>query len=446
MKRKMTKISSVALCSTAVAVVLAGCGSGGGSSNAGSGNNTSGSNQTTSSSSPSSSGLITITFWNSGSNNGSQQTVDDFNKKYAGKYKVVYKDATYNNETEAINSALAAHKAPDIMEESFTPSVAYAVQGLEIPIVPLLKSVGIDPTKDFPPSMWNQCTVSGTHYAAPTNTLDTLLFYNKSLFKKAGLDPNKPPTTQSEFVADAQKLTNKSTGVWGYVQQPLWPNQFLFSSLIAQFGGHLADPATKTMTFNSSAGVNALQFEWNTIYKWKVSPTNASNNEYVNLFEKGKNAMVMDGAYDYPPFSKAIGKNLGVAALPVIGKEPGNFLGQNYWWVFKSPSLNDAKKKGIALFMKYYYENWSPRLAAAGILPTWEPTIHSSVVQNNPILKLQADQLQYGRLNPAIPNWGTTTSQALYTEIGNALLNKETPKQALDKAAQKMNQSVKQLY
>lgn len=434
----MAKVSTVAFSAAAVVIVMAGCGSAGSASSA---NNTSGTSTSTSSGTP-----ITITFWNSGSNNGSQQTVDEFNKKYAGQYKVVYKDATYNNETEAINSALAAHKAPDIMEESFTPSVAYALQGLEVPIEPLLKSVGIDPTKDFPPSMWNQASVQGTHYAAPTNTLDTLLFYNKTLFKQAGLDPSKPPTTQSEFVADAQKLTNTSKGIWGYIQQPLWPNQFFFASLIAQFGGHLADPATKTMTFNSTAGVNALQFEWNTIYKWKVSPQNASNNEYVNLFEKGQNAMVMDGAYDYPPFQKAIGNNLGVAALPVIGTQPGNFLGQNYWWVFKSPSMNAAKEKGVALFMKYYYENWSPRLAAAGILPAWEPTIQSSVVQNNPILKLQSDQLQYGRLNPAIPNWGTTTSQPLYTEIGNALLNKETPKQALDNAAKQMNQSVAQMY
>ncbi|GMA58500.1 hypothetical protein GCM10025858_30030 [Alicyclobacillus sacchari] len=67
------------------------------------------------------------------------------------------------------------------------------------------------------------------------------------------------------------------------------------------------------MEFNSQAGVEALQFEWNTIYKWKVSPTNASNNEYVNLFEKGQNAMVMDGAYDYQPFKEALGSNLGVA-------------------------------------------------------------------------------------------------------------------------------------
>ncbi|WP_431307954.1 extracellular solute-binding protein [Alicyclobacillus sacchari] len=118
---------------------------------------------------------------------------------------------------------------------------------------------------------------------------------------------------QQQFVSYAEKLTNRSRGVWGYVQQPGWPNQFLFPSLIAQFGGSLANPAAKKMEFNSQAGVEALQFEWNTIYKWKVSPTNASNNEYVNLFEKGQNAMVMDGAYDYQPFKEALGSNLGVA-------------------------------------------------------------------------------------------------------------------------------------
>jgi multiple sugar transport system substrate-binding protein len=432
-KQTAFRVSGLALCSLASVGLLAGCGGNGTTSGNGSGSSSNGS------------GPITITFWNTGTNNGSQEVVNAFNKKYAGQYQVVYKDVPYNNETEAVNSALSAHKAPDIMEESFTPSVTYSKQGLVEPILPILQAAGIDPTKDFPASMWGPTAVAGVHYVAPTNTLDTLLFYNKKLFQQAGLDPSKPPTTESEFVADAQKLTDKSKGIWGYVQQPAWPNQFFFPSMLAQFGGKLANPATKQMLFNSQAGVNALQFEWNTIYKWKVSPQNASNNEYVNLFQKGQNAMVMDGEYDYQPFQKALGNDLGVAALPVIGSQQANFLGQNYWWIFKSPSLNAAKKKGIGLFMKYYYVNWSPKVAAAGTLPAWEDTINSQAVQNSPILQLQAEQLKYGVLNPAISNWGTTTSQPLYTEITNALLNKETPKQALDKAAQKMTQTVASL-
>lgn len=389
---------------------------------------------------------IVITFWDTGTTTDVQNIVNQFNKKYAGQYKVEFQAPTYNNETEAINSAVAAHKEPDIMEESFTPSVAYALEGLEVPIGSLFKMAGINPAKDFPPSMWTQATVNGVHYAAPTDTLSTLLFYNKKMFKSVGLNPSQAPKNQAQFVADAKKLTNKSKGTWGYIQQPAWPNQFLFPSLIAQFGGGLANPSTKKMLFNSKAGVGALQFEWNTIYKWKVSPTNASSNEEINLFQKGQNAMVMDGAYDYQPFQKALGKNLGVAALPVIGKKPANFLGQNYWWVFKTPSMNNQKEKGIAMFMKYMYENWSPMVAKAGTLPTWEPTLKSALVKKDPILELQAQQLKYGRLNPAIPNWGTTTSQPLYNEINNVLLNKETPSQGLNKAAQTMDQTVPALY
>ncbi|GMA58499.1 hypothetical protein GCM10025858_30020 [Alicyclobacillus sacchari] len=136
---------------------------------------------------------IVITFWDTGTITDVQTVINMFNKKYAGQYKVEFQAPTYNNETEAVNAAVAAHKEPDIMEESFTPSVAYALEGLEVPLNSLFKMAGINPAQDFPSSLWNQATVNGIHYAAPTDTLSTLLFYNKRLFRVAGLNPSKPP-------------------------------------------------------------------------------------------------------------------------------------------------------------------------------------------------------------------------------------------------------------
>ena len=47
-------------------------------------------------------------------------------------------------------------------------------------------------------------------YAMPFNTSGPVLFYNKNAFRKAGLDPDKPPTTLDEVRAAAEKL--KSSG------------------------------------------------------------------------------------------------------------------------------------------------------------------------------------------------------------------------------------------
>ena len=424
MLRKHKAVIALLACSLAIAGLLSACGSSASSSGSG--------------------GEQTIAYWSSGPTQGVQAIVNSFNQQYKGKIQVKFTTFPYNNETEVVNSALSAHRGPDILEESLTPSAPYAYQGLEQPIEPILKMGGINPTTDFPASMWNGTAVKGVHYVIPVGALPTLLFYNKAMFKAAGLNPNQPPTNTSEFIHDAQATTNASKGQWGYVQQPSWPNPFLFPSLLSQFGGKEANANTRQIEFNSSAGVNALTFEYNTIYKYHVSPTNASANEYYNLFVNGKNAMMMDGAYEYPLVSKALGSNLGVALLPVIGTQQANFLGQNYWWVFKNASMNTAKQQAIGTFFKYYYDH-SMEIAQNGILPTWEPTLQNPALKSIPGLAIQAQALSSGVLNPLIPNWGTTSSTYLYNQINLALLNKATPSAALSQAATQMQQEVNSL-
>ncbi len=384
---------------------------------------------------------MVINFWSSGPTQGITTIISNFNKAYKGKYQINFRSFPYTNETEIVNSALSAHRGPDMLEESLTPSAPYAYEGLEMPIEPILQMGKVNPKAGFPSAMWNGTQVKGVHYVVPMAGLPTLFFWNKTLFKQAGLNPNQPPRNQAEFIKDAKALTNAKKGQWGYVQEPAWPNPFLFPSLLAQFGGKEADPVTRKILFNSQAGIKALTFEYNTIYKWKVSPVNASANENYNLFLSGKNAMVMDGAYQYPPFLTKFGKNLGVALLPVIGNKEADFLGQNYLWVFRNPSMTTAKQKGIGLFLKYYYDH-SMTLAAGGILPVWVPTLHSKAFLKYPALVQESKALYTGFLNPLIPNWGTTTGTYLYQDINLALLNKLSPQQALTQAAQKMQQEM----
>ena len=374
----------------------------------------------------------TITFWSSNTTTSTQKLVDVFNQQNPGHYHVVFTAIPYNNETEIVNSALASHRGPDLLMESIATLATYASLGQVEPIEPYLQRAGINPTTDFPPTMWTDTALKGVHYTAPVDATPTLFFYNKAMFRKAGLNPDQPPTNEAQFIHDAQLLTNASQGQWGYVQQPDWPNQFLYPGILAQFGGKLADAGTRQVLFDNSAGLNALQFEWNCIFKYHVSPTNASANEYYNLFTLGKNAMMIDGAYQYALAQVVLGKDLGVAQVPVIGQKQATFMGEHYWWVFKNSQLNDTKREGIARFMRFYYDHSQDVAQTDGVLPAWEPTIHSSAFQKLPGLTIEAQSLSFAVHNPLIPNWGTTASpQYLFQQIGLALRNRESPVDAL---------------
>src|SRR5947209_16697097 len=126
----------------------------------------------------SASGVQTITFWSSNTTQSTQQLVDTFNQQNQSRYRVEYTNIPYNNETEIVNSALASHHGPDLLEESIATLATYASLGLVEPIGPYLQRAGINPATDFPPSMWNDTALKGVHYTAPVDATPTLLFYN----------------------------------------------------------------------------------------------------------------------------------------------------------------------------------------------------------------------------------------------------------------------------
>lgn len=56
----------------------------------------------------------------------------------------------------------------------------------------------------------------GKLYAIPTSGVIVRLAYNKDLFRQAGLDPNSPPTTYAQLLADAKAITEKVKGAYGF--------------------------------------------------------------------------------------------------------------------------------------------------------------------------------------------------------------------------------------
>jgi multiple sugar transport system substrate-binding protein len=59
-------------------------------------------------------------------------------------------------------------------------------------------------------------TYQGKEYGVPYWADLSVLWYNKQLFQKAGLDPNKPPSTYAEILADAQAINKLGGGVNGF--------------------------------------------------------------------------------------------------------------------------------------------------------------------------------------------------------------------------------------
>lgn len=57
---------------------------------------------------------------------------------------------------------------------------------------------------------------NGQYFGFPNWVADSVLVYNKTLFKEAGLNPNDPPANYSQIVSDAQKITALGNGDYGF--------------------------------------------------------------------------------------------------------------------------------------------------------------------------------------------------------------------------------------
>ena len=97
-------------------------------------------------------------------------------------------------------------------------------------------------------------TYEGKKYVLPSVVDASVMFYNKDLFTQAGLDPNTPPTTLAEWVADAEKISAlQEPGVSGTYFGGNCPGCMAFTmwpSIWASGGSVMNDAGTKA-TFDT---------------------------------------------------------------------------------------------------------------------------------------------------------------------------------------------------
>ncbi|WP_194899000.1 extracellular solute-binding protein [Catenulispora pinisilvae] len=101
---------------------------------------------------------------------------------------------------------------------------------------------------------------SGKTYSLPINYYSEGLIYNRDLFTKAGLDPNKPPTTWDEVEADAAKISALGGGVSGYEDYSGGNNGgWHFAAELDSNGGQMVNADGTKAAFNTSQGQQVLQ-------------------------------------------------------------------------------------------------------------------------------------------------------------------------------------------
>jgi len=290
--------------------------------------------------------------------------VNELAEKFNASQKDYHVTAVYKGQyDESMTAAIAAYRAgnPPQIVQVFEVGTAtmMAAKGAVKPVYQLMAEAGenFDPKSFLGAVSSYYSDTQGHLISMPFNSSTQVLYLNKDAFKKAGLDPNRPPKTWPEVGAAADKLKASgmacgfTTGWQSWVQLEsfsAWHN-VPFSTLENGLGG----PDTR-LEFNGPLQVRQIQM----LGDWAKKGTftyAGRKDEPLAKFTSGECGMITTSSGSYANIKASAKFDWEVATLPywsdVAGAPQNTIIGGATLWVLnqKDPSVY----KGIAKFFTF---------------------------------------------------------------------------------------------
>lgn len=360
-----------------------------------------------------------------------KKLVDQFNSEHQN---IAIAVSTYRWEDyyAKLPGAVSSGAGPDIAVMHMDQLATFAARGVITELDDVAKALELN-EGDFAPTVWKGGLYHDKRYGIPLDMHPLGFYYNKGVMQKAGLDPNKPPTTREEYEAALTEL--KKSGVQGFWVSPFqFTGGMTFYSLLHQWGGTLFDSDVAKATFNSDPAVEACTWLVNMI-KQGYSPSNVGQDADYLALKSGKNAFNWNGIWQINDLAKSTDVQWGVAPLPKIGSQPAAWANSHNFTIVKQRSADANKIAGAKVFINWLSQH-SLDWAKGGQVPARKAVRESAEFKALPQISALAPELEYAAFPPAVPGLGEVLT-TFYTAFSEAALGKKSPKQALDDGAAK---------
>ncbi|BDZ49390.1 sugar ABC transporter substrate-binding protein [Frondihabitans sucicola] len=271
--------------------------------------------------------------------------------------KITLKPTETIYDATTFSSLLAGGNLPDTLSVPFTEAKGLIANGQTADLTSALKTAGL--TKSL-----NKTTLkviqdsSGKVFGVPVNAYSIGLAYNRALFTKAGLDPNKPPTTWDEVRTDAKKIT-AATGVPGFETLGT-KNQggWILSAMTYSYGGSIENADGTKTTFNKAPAKAVLK----NLQEMRWTDKSMGPNGLYDLdsmsqdFAAGKVGMwiAAPDVYNAAITNNKMNKNdFGEGPMPQNGGVNGTLTGGTLEIV--SPKATDAERVAAVKWINWNY-------------------------------------------------------------------------------------------
>lgn len=333
-------------------------------------------------------------------------------------------------------AGFTAGTAPDIAYEFGSSAATLARQPKLVDLTDQVKDPAFD-WNDFFPSERQASTVNGKVVGIPALVDNLSLVYNKDLFAKAGVPEPTADWTWQNFRDAALELTDqqKKQYGWAYVNDGSEDTVWRFLPLLWQAGGDLLTPDNTRPAFDSPAGLTALNQLRQMAVADKSVYLDSGNQNYLNLFNSGRVAMLWTGPWDLSSINEDV--KYGVTLLPGLNGNHETVSGPDLYMTFEH---SDARTDAAWAFLSWLT---SAKVhlefaVATGDLPLRESETklpeYQQFLQKYPGNKVFVENLNNVKhVRPNIASYGQV-STAIGTMVQSVLLGRAEPQKALDTA------------
>ncbi len=297
--------------------------------------------------------------------------------------------------------------------------------------------------KDFPEGLMNASRIDGKTYGMPAGFTTHVVFYNRDMFAKAGVEEPKAGWTWDDLRAKAGKFRNEAEKTYGFAVDAK-PDPYDFEQFLWSNGTRYISDDGKTIDgfMNSREAAEVLDMFGDMAKRQEAVTVNVGENTSASaLFKSGKIAMLEGAMWNKSGLDES-GVKYGVAPLPAFAGKPV----QSAISISAMSIAKDTKQADLAWeFVKFYA---SPEAVAmrTNDLPVRTSVADRKGMTTDPVYKPFFDVLAVSsKERPAFlknPKWAqiqenlAVAIEAAITEQGNAQAH-------LDEAVQRSQRFLK---
>jgi sn-glycerol 3-phosphate transport system substrate-binding protein len=388
-----------------------------------------------------------ISFWHIVGYHGKpviDEMVDEYNRSHAQAqvkpdFQGFFEDAQVKMLTAALSKRL-----PEVAQIPFEFLQIYVDNGF---IEPMNDDIPEELKSDVSENLWALVERNGAIYGLPFCVFTDVFYYNENAFRRAGLDPDKPPETWDEMIEMGKKLSrdddgdgiNDSYAITFYLE-----GMYGIAPLLWANGGRFFTADNKRVNLTSPEMQKTIMMIHDLFFKYRLISRTWTGWETAQSFLTGNLAMGWFISAGIPYSEQNLPWPLRIAHMP-------RFNGRRYGLLSGTVLVNFAKKKkqrhAVTEFMLWLLsrENDIRFYEKVGFVPIRTSSRSSLEVQAfaraHPNYRIPLEAIEYARPLPHHTEF-LKINQAISEMLSRIILSEADPLEELEKTEREINEQL----